>query len=76
MKDKCLAFSKFPWTSQMIMENRFHGHPHRYGQQFRDIASQYVRVGRIVCAMLCYADSHQGEDYWKRIESLTEDNHV
>lgn len=76
MKNRCLTFQKFPWVSQMIVENRFHGHPHRHGAQFKDIASQYTRVGRIVCAMLCYADSYQGADYWDRIEQLTKDNHV
>jgi hypothetical protein len=76
MKYKCLVFSKFPWASQMIVENRFHGHFHRHGERFRDIAPNYVRVGRIVCAMLCYTNSYQGEDYWERIESATIDNHV
>lgn len=76
MKKRCLTFAKFPWASQMIVENRFHGHPHRHGEQFRDIASQYIRVGRIVCAMLCYADSYQGADYWERIEHLTRGNYL
>ena len=76
MKNRCLTFQKFPWASQMIVENRFHGHSHRYGERFRDIAQQYVRVGRIVCAMLCYADSHQGVEKKKKIESLTRGNHV
>lgn len=76
MKKRCLTFAKFPWASQMIVENRFHGHPHRHGEQFRDIASQYIRVGRIVCAMLVYANSCQGIGYWERIEQLTHDNYV
>lgn len=76
MKNRCLTFAKFPWASQMIVENRFHGHSHRHGEQFRDIASQYSRVGRIVCAMINYVDSYQGVDYWERIEQLTKTNHV
>lgn len=76
MKNRCLTFAKFPWASQMIVENRFHGHVHRHGERFRDIATQYYGVGRIVCAMLCYAESYQGPDYWERIESLTRANRV
>lgn len=73
MKDKCLAFSKFPWTSQMIMENRTHGHPHRYGETFCEISGQFKRVGRIVCAMIEYASAQQGSTYWQDIEYSTND---
>lgn len=73
MKDKCLTFAKFPWASQMIVENRFHGHYHRHGEQFRDIAAQYSRVGRIVCAMIEYLPSRLGFTYWEDIEHSTRD---
>ena len=66
MKKKCKRFTQFPWTSQMIVENRHHGHAHLADQSFRDFARKRTSVSRIIDAMIHDDSSFWGPEYWDR----------